>query len=116
MRFLLRAAATEPPPIETDDQAFGPGFRHNTADFGRLKARTYYLLGYCHAQMEQMGEATEYTRRAITADSTLIEAYVNLYSGYLTQGRLLEADSVLSEAEKRFPNNELIRTLTTLRR
>jgi tetratricopeptide (TPR) repeat protein len=115
MRFLLRAVAVGPPPIETDDQAFGPGFRHNAADFERTKARTYYLLGYCHAQLGQMGEAIEYTTRAVTADSTLVEAYVNLYSGYLTEGRLLIADSVLSEAERRFPDNELIRTLVTRR-
>jgi len=115
MRFLLRATAVGPPPIETDDQAFGPDFRHGPADFEHLKARTYYLLGYCHAQLGQVGEAIEYTKKAITADSTLAEAYVNLYSGYLAQGRLLEADSVLSEAEKRFPNHELIRSLTTPR-
>ncbi|MCX6835052.1 MAG: glycosyltransferase family 39 protein [candidate division Zixibacteria bacterium] len=113
MRFLLRATAVGPPPIETDDQAFGPNFRHGRTDFERLKARTYYLLGYCHAQLGQVGEAIEYTRRAISGDSTLAEAYVNLYSGFLTQGRLLEADSVLSVAEKRFPNHGLIRSLTT---
>ena len=111
VHFLLRAVTAELPPIETDDQAFGPGFRHNAADFERLKAGTYYLLGYCYAQLGQMGEAIEYTTRAILNDSTLVEAYINLYSGYLTQGRLLEADAVLSEAEKRFPNHELIRTL-----
>jgi tetratricopeptide (TPR) repeat protein len=114
MRFLLRATAVEPPPIETDDQAFGPDFRHSRADYEYLKARTYYLLGYCRAQLGQIGEAIEYTKKAITGDSTLAEAFVNLYSGFLAQGRLLEADSVLSVAETRFPDNELVRNLTTL--
>ena len=108
MGFLFRALESKPPPIETDDQAFSPSFRHGAADFARSKAKTLYLRGYCHGQEGRVDEAIEYSRRAIEADSTLAEAFVNLYSGYLTQGRLREAESVRAEAERRFPGNELV--------
>jgi len=113
MSFLLRAKASKPPPIETDDQAFSPGFRHGAAVYERSKARAFYLLGYCHGQYGRIAESIEGSRAAIAADSTMVEAYVNLRSGFLTQGRLLEADSVLAEAARLFPNNQLIQTLKT---
>jgi tetratricopeptide (TPR) repeat protein len=113
MPFLLRARESMPPPIETDDQAFSPSFHHGTADYERLKAGAFYLLGYCHGQQGQIPESIECSRAAIAADSTMAAAYVNLRTGYLSQGRLREADSVLAEATRRFPHDELMQSLKT---
>ena len=42
-------------------------------------------------------------------DTTLAEAFLSLYSGYRSEGRLREADSVLDEAARRFPEHPLVR-------
>jgi len=111
LRYLHRAEVAKPPPIETDDQAFGVGFEHGRRQFEQTRAATYYLLGYCHARLGRLDQAVTFTERAISADSMLVEAYVNLYAGYLAQGRLMEADSVRAEAEERFPGRDLIQTV-----
>jgi Tfp pilus assembly protein PilF len=112
-QVLERALRATAPPIETDDLAFGPNFAHSRAAMAIERAKTYYLLGFCHAQAGELEQAIDHTRRAITGDSTLVEAYVNLYAGFRTRGRLVEADSVLTEAARRFPDHPLIMRLLT---
>ncbi|MEW5795857.1 MAG: glycosyltransferase family 39 protein [Candidatus Zixiibacteriota bacterium] len=107
--LLYRAEVASPPPIETDDDAFGPGFRHGYKEFERTRAQTFYLIGFSYALLNRLNDAIDYTIRAIIADSLMVEAYLNLRAGYLAQGRLMEADSVLREATKRFPDHELVR-------
>jgi len=111
-KCLHRAETATPPPIETDDQAFEPNSRHTKAAFNREKARTYYLLGFCHAQSGRLEKAVRYTERAIVCDTCLVEAYINLSAGYRSLGRLVEADSVLAEAAARFPQNDLLKEPT----
>jgi tetratricopeptide (TPR) repeat protein len=110
-RVLKRAEAAEAPPIETDDLAFGPDFPHGQASMALERARTHHLLGYCLAQAGEFEKAVGFARRAIAADTLMVEAYVNLYAGYRSMGRLVEADSVLTDAARRFPNHPLIAQL-----
>lgn len=109
LSVLLRAEMARPPAIETDDDAFGPGFTHGSSDFKRLRATTYFALGYCYSRLDRLPESVEYNQRAIASDSMMSRAYINLRAGYLSQGRLVEADSVLAEAKRRFPDDPLIR-------
>ena len=116
LSVLLRAEAARPPAIETDDEAFGPNFTHLKSDFERLKANTYFSIGYCYSKLDRLAESVEYSRRAIAADSMMCPAYVNLRAGYLSQGRLVEADSVLSVEKQRFPDDSTIREITQRQR
>jgi len=109
--FLLQGLSASPPSIETDDQAFGRGFRHDKASTTRERARTYYQLGYLGGIRGDFELAIGYCRRAIDADSTLVEAYVNLVTAYLSSGRQAEADWTMDIADEKFPNHPLVRQL-----
>jgi tetratricopeptide (TPR) repeat protein len=105
---LLRVAeTTSPPPIESDDEAFGPAFNHTPGLFDAERATTMYLIGYCRARLGDLDAAVHYTERALELDTLLVEAYINLAAGYYSQGRLSEADSVLKDATRRFPERDI---------
>ena len=105
---LLRVAERiAPPPIEGDDEAFGPSFRHTRGLFDAERATTMYLIGYSRARLGDLYAAVHYTQRAIELDTLLVEAYINLAAGYYSQGRPTEADSVLKDAARRFPDRDI---------
>ncbi len=110
--LLQRTLTARAPDIETDDDAFGPAFAHRRVDMERLRGTSYYLLGYCYARLERLPEAVTYSQRAISADSVLVGAYINLRAGYMSEGRIAEADSVLAEARRRFPDDPMVRQAT----
>ena len=115
-QLLLSASAAQPPPVETDDQAFGPASTHTRKAYDREKANAWYLLGYLNGVQGNIEPAIEYSRKAIEARPELVEAYANLTMGLLTAGRLQEADSVLSVAVTRFPSDQRIRDLLNMRK
>ncbi len=110
-KCLQRARASVPPPIETDDLAFHANFSHSRPAVNKERAKTYYLLGYCAGTKGQFEMAVEYSRRAIELDPQFAEAHINLYSGLLSTGRLVEADSLLAEVSHKFPENAQINQL-----
>jgi len=110
-KCLHRAERAVPPPIETDDHAFHANSRHRRPAFNLERAKTCYLLGYCAGVKGDFEAAIGHSLKALRLDPQLAEAYVNLYSGYLSSGRLVEADSVLTEASHLFPKHDQIREL-----
>jgi len=99
------AAVSHPPPIETDDNAFERHYQHSEAQWRRAKAKTYYQWGYVEGLSGEYDRAIQYSRESIELDSSRVEAYVNLISGYLSVGRHAEARQVLGVASTKFPND-----------
>ena len=85
--------------------------RQTTGDVREYGEEEQTLLGICFGRRGDMPRSIAYSRRAIEADTTMVEAYVNLYAGYSSEGRLVEADSVLTEAARRFPDDTIIQSL-----
>ncbi|MEA3296734.1 MAG: tetratricopeptide repeat protein, partial [candidate division Zixibacteria bacterium] len=113
--ILRRALNSHPSPIETDDQAFDRNFRNDLANRNLELAQTHYQLGYLAGLTGHYREAISHSRQAIERDSLLVEAYVNLISGYFSTGKVALADSVLKTANKRFPASSLIDQLQEYR-
>jgi len=109
--FLSIAAATHPPPIETDDNAFERLYRNSAALWQRAKAKTYYQWGYVKGLSGQYDLAIQYSQQSIELDSTRVEAYVNLISGYLSVGRVAQAQEVLNAASAKFPDDVYLKRL-----
>ncbi len=114
-RKYLEAAASAPPPIETDDEAFEAKFKNSIPNWTRQKALAYYQLGFMSGVDGDYSSAILNSERAIALDSNLVEAYVNLISGYYSQGELVRARDLLAQALLRFPGNSyLLRLKQTL--
>ncbi len=107
-RFLRAATLSSPPPIETDDFAFDREFRNSEKNRKPLYASAHYQLSYLLGLSGRYSDAVYEAHRAIELDSSLVEAYVNLVTGYLAMGKSLQADSVLQVAENLFPRNPLL--------
>jgi len=109
---LLSVAATaKPPPIETDDDAFERSYPRRRDLWDREKAKTYYQWGYVKGLSGQFDLAIQYSHRSIELDSTRVEAYVNLISGYLSVGDIVTAREVFRAALVRFPDDDYLRRL-----
>ena len=106
---LLMAGNATPPPVETDDAAFERHFRNSRENWTKEKAKTFYQLGYIAGLDGRFDESLDFSRRAIDSDPDLVGAYVNLASGFMSTGRFSQADSILTIAIGRFPDNEQIR-------
>ncbi len=114
-RIYQEAARSHPPPIETDDEAFEPDFKNSIPNWNHQRALSYYQLGFMGGVNGDFASAVTYSERAITLDSNLAEAYVNLVSGYYSQGKMTQARDLLAIALKRFPDNSyLLRLKQTL--
>jgi len=109
--LLLQALNSQPPPIETDDEAFAQTFRNSLPRWEKERARTNYQLGYIYGLQGRYRDATRHSSVAIQGDSSLIEAYVNLVSGLLSLGQRQQAESVLAAAIGKFPTNRHLRQL-----
>ncbi|MFQ6009375.1 MAG: tetratricopeptide repeat protein, partial [Candidatus Zixiibacteriota bacterium] len=109
--LLLKALVAKPPPIETDDEAFSPVFRNSSQNWEKQRASAYNQLGYINGLRGNYYEAVRYSSLAIQTDSNLVEAYVNLISGFLSTGQLPKADSVLTIALQKFPTNQHLNQL-----
>jgi 4-amino-4-deoxy-L-arabinose transferase-like glycosyltransferase len=111
-RQYLKIATRAPhPPIETDDAAFGPDWINSPDTWRRQQAQAWYQLGYLAGREGLYQRSIALTREAIARDSSLAEAWINLVSGLIASGDLRKADSILTLAERRFPDNQLIRSL-----
>jgi tetratricopeptide (TPR) repeat protein len=109
--ILRQALVAGPPPIETDNTAFDAHHKYGSPAFEREKAQTYYRLGFLRGRQGQYEESIRYSREAVRRDPDLVEAYINLFSGYLSQGWVDRADSVLAVVMNRFPDHDRVREL-----
>lgn len=103
--FLNKAILSHPPPIETDDEAFKPFFRNSLENIRKQKAFSNFQLGYIKGLQEIYGESIRFSLEAISLDSTLSEAYINLVTGYIAANQTAAADSVLNQALLLFPTS-----------
>ncbi len=111
VEILSRALEADPPPIETDDHAFLPRYRHSRENMRAQYARAAYQLGFIAGVNGRFEEAVARSRQAIDNDSSLADAWVNLISGYMAMGRPASADSALSAALQRFPTHAPLQRL-----
>jgi tetratricopeptide (TPR) repeat protein len=100
--LLRRLLAATAPPVETDDGAFEASFPNSTINRRRHQAKANYQLGYLSGIGGRLEEAVEYSRRAVSLDPELKDAFVNLVTGLHGLGRHQEADSVAAAARDRF--------------
>ncbi len=80
--ILKDAVETSPPPIETDDASFEYSSSNSISEWNKQKAKSYYHLGYIYGISGQFEEAVLSSKKSLELDSTFVEAYVNLVSGY----------------------------------
>ena len=111
-RELLRQAINSTrPPIETDDAAFEPHFRHSRAAWNKELAKAHHQLGYLYGLDGEFAQAVRLSERAIAFDSTLVGAWINLASALAQSGEPGRADSVMKVIRQRFENDPLVRQL-----
>ncbi|MCK4573595.1 MAG: hypothetical protein KAU36_04445, partial [candidate division Zixibacteria bacterium] len=113
-KLLLRAANSQPPAIETDDEAFEQNFVNSRSNWDMERAKSYYQLGFLYGLSGYFGRAIDYSRRAIETDSSLAEAYINLVSGYLSSGQIELGRETYRLAKEKFPANEVLDQLSRL--
>jgi tetratricopeptide (TPR) repeat protein len=107
--LLAKAVELKRPPIETNDDAFTPAFEHISEKFRMEKAKANYQLGFIYGLEGNFSESVKRSRTAISLDSTLVEAFINLSNGLAALGNHKESDSVLQSARSRFPQSNIIR-------
>ncbi|MCX6827543.1 MAG: glycosyltransferase family 39 protein [candidate division Zixibacteria bacterium] len=108
-KYLKEALQKQGGFTESSDEAFSYSTDNNSGE--RIKARAAYQLGYIYGINNQLDSSVEMSRMAIALDSNLIEAYINLAQGYFLQGEKEPADSIIATALKKFPKNELVKSL-----
>ena len=106
--YLKMALVAKPAAAETDDDAFTYG---SGSELPYIRAQAAYQLGYLYGIQNRLDLSIEMSRQAVAIDSSLVEAYVNLVQGYLLQGKRESAHAIIAAARKKFPNNELIKTV-----
>ncbi|MDD4051327.1 MAG: glycosyltransferase family 39 protein [candidate division Zixibacteria bacterium] len=77
----------------------GPGTGAN------ITALACYQLGYLYGLSADFANSVVYSRKAIAADPRLKEAYINLVSGYRSQGDGRRADSVIAVFRSLWPSD-----------
>ncbi len=110
-KYLSLAFTAEPAPSETDDAAFSNIHKISGRDIISIRARAAYQLGYIYGLTGNYRNSVDFSNAALALDSNLVEAYVNLISGYLSLGNSEQAHRILTLADRKFPNNETIAIL-----
>lgn len=105
--FLMAAYDAKPGSAEMDDNAFSHASKTSGGTIN-IKSRASYQLGYLYGLMGDYNESIEYSNTAIALDSNLVEAYINLSSGYLSIGDINNARAIADLAFKKFPNNTTV--------
>lgn len=92
-------------PIETNDELFSKSFTDTFFSKNKRLSRMYYQLGFLEGINGLIDQSISHSRKAIYYDSTLIEAYINLINGYLSNRSLDQAKEIYETANKLFPNH-----------
>jgi 4-amino-4-deoxy-L-arabinose transferase-like glycosyltransferase len=110
--LMYQMAAQSPdPPTETDDQMFESTFERTLARRRQERARATFALGSLAGRRGEYAQAVFYSRRAVELDSMQVPPYVNLIFAYFRLGETRTADSVLTAALRRFPDNLMLQQM-----
>jgi tetratricopeptide (TPR) repeat protein len=110
INLLLDVYNNPAPPIETDDNALSYSF------YKSKKAESAYQLGYLYGIRGDLVLSKQYSEQAIQLDSNIAEAYINLANAHVIGGNRITAREILTAAENKFPDNQIIKQfLQTLR-
>jgi len=105
-RQLLRLTlGSSPPPIEMDDRMFEADYLSALRKDRNQVAQAEYQLGYVEALTGDHLSAVTHSRRAITIDSSISAAHVNLISSLLSLGEMAQARTALDRAQLLFPDD-----------
>jgi 4-amino-4-deoxy-L-arabinose transferase-like glycosyltransferase len=107
-RYLGSVLKSKSKPIETDDDAFSYANINQISSLDNVKARAAYQLGYIYGRENNLQESIEFSNMAISFDSSIIEAYVNLANGYFLSGQNENGQNILRIASSRFPGHKLL--------
>ncbi|MBI5266571.1 MAG: glycosyltransferase family 39 protein [candidate division Zixibacteria bacterium] len=110
LMYQTGAEATDPS-IETDDQMFESTYERTLTRRRQEKAKANFALGSLAGRKGEYALAVILSRKAIELDSLQASPYVNLISAYLRLGETKSADSALTVARRRFPDNRMIQRL-----
>ena len=94
-------------PIEIDDNAFGSNYEKNLMLQKLQIAFACYQLGYLNGIKGDYESSIEYNSLAISLDSSLTDAYLNLINAYRMLNRAPEASQVYDLLNQKFQNNIL---------
>ena len=108
--YLTSALQAKKPAVEINDAAFYQ-VKGNYKSAEEIKARAAYQLGYLYGIRGNMAESIEMSKSAISLDSTMVEAYVNLINAYNAAGKRDSATHFIDIAVAKFPENNLLRQL-----
>lgn len=110
VKYLTASLESIDLPIETDDRAFNYA-RLKDDSINRTKARAAYQLGYIYGMQNKMELSIRMSSLAISLDSNLAEAYINLANGYLIMGEKDKARNLIQNARARFPENKVVQIM-----
>jgi 4-amino-4-deoxy-L-arabinose transferase-like glycosyltransferase len=105
------ALSAQPPPIETDDEAFERNFRNSPAAWDLKRAEAWSRLAYSYALRGAFSNVIDALHRAIALNPDFSDAYVNLITAYANEGDMARADSVYRVAIAKFPENQHLRLM-----
>lgn len=101
-RVLLEALSSYGPPVEMSDYLFTPVNPYAPDKLRAHRASICQLLAFVYGRTQQYSRAQQAARMAITYDPNRAEAYINLAAALGAQGLTEDADSVMSEAVRKF--------------
>lgn len=107
------AAESKEPPLEMDDRMFERGYFLAVEKSHQDRARSEMSLGSLFGRRDEFAQSALHSSAAISLDSTLSGAWVNLVSANMSLGRTSEALRILNQARQKFPDNQLLKSLAT---
>lgn len=112
LMYLEGTRATDPP-LETDDRLFEQTYEQNVARDIRERARANMAYGSLLGRRGEYAQSAIYSSAAISLDSTLSGAWINLVSAHANLGQNPEAASILNQAMRRFPEDPVIQRMAS---
>ena len=110
IEMLTMALEYRDRPAETNDLNFNY-IRSKQNSPRAIKAQAAYQLGYIYGILDRIPESIDMSNRAISLDSGLVEAYINLINAYSISGRSGSAREILNIATAKFPENDLLQLI-----
>lgn len=104
--YFKKVISSEPDDVETREWIIGY-LDATYRDPDRVKAHAAFSVGSLYSERKTLDSLIKYNRIAISLDSNLTEAYMNLITGLVHTNRRNEARSVISAARRRFPGNDV---------